>query len=183
MISCSVLLLFVLLSKRMLIKQSAHFIKQWLGVSKILYSNKFYFVVSQSSSRSQNCHKVEVNLTTLSFLDITGFKTVVSVCLNVMCLTTKQLRSLPSHPLYNVKAYPEMFLSFLLLNITQLCQLFSHWSFARHSCTIFVSIDLCWQLFMSYHVGPSQRGTTIFLSISFYTFFTRTHTHTYIHSC
>ena len=58
-----------------------------LGVSKGMHpavslrSNKASFCVSIISWRSQDCHKVEVNLTTLGFGDINRFKIVVSVCL------------------------------------------------------------------------------------------------------
>ena len=55
----------------------------WLGVSKGMLSvkyfcsSKFYFYDCQFSLRSLGCHKDKVNLVTLSFEDITGFKTVI----------------------------------------------------------------------------------------------------------
>ena len=50
---------------------------------KHLHSGKASFCVCQIS-RSQNYHKLEVNLATVSFGDITVFETVVSVCQCVM---------------------------------------------------------------------------------------------------
>ena len=55
--------------------------KQGMLPVKYLRSNKSSFCVSQISLRSQGYHKNEVNLTTLGFEDISGCKTVVSVCL------------------------------------------------------------------------------------------------------
>ena len=65
--------------------------KTVVGVSKgmmsvkCLRSNKASFCVSGISWRSLLCHRVEVNLATLSFWDITGFKTVVFVCQEFSC--------------------------------------------------------------------------------------------------
>ena len=53
--------------------------KQGHAPCKIFFSNKSSFSVSRISLRSQGCHKDEVNLATLSFGDIAGYNTVVSV--------------------------------------------------------------------------------------------------------
>ena len=55
--------------------------KQGHATCKILLFHKASFCVSQNSLRSHGCLKVEVNLTTLSLVYITGFKGVLSVCL------------------------------------------------------------------------------------------------------
>ena len=66
---------------------SPHVMKLWMGVRKGMLPVKYVrlikasFCVHQNSWRSLDCHKVEVNLATLSFWDIVKFKTVVSVCL------------------------------------------------------------------------------------------------------
>ena len=57
----------------------------WLGVSKgmlrVKYfrANKASFCVNRISRRSYGCHRVEVNLATISFGEITGFEAVVAV--------------------------------------------------------------------------------------------------------
>ena len=65
-----------------------HVLKLWLVISKgmlpitYFHSNKASFCIIQISWSSYDCQKVEVNLATHSLGDITGFKTVASVCLS-----------------------------------------------------------------------------------------------------
>ena len=61
-------------------------LKTVVGVSKdtlpveYLRSNKPTFCASRISRRSSHCHKFEVNLATVSFVDVVGFRTVRSAC-------------------------------------------------------------------------------------------------------
>ena len=55
--------------------------KQGYFPCEIHLSNKSYLCVSHISCRSYDYHKFEVTLATPSLWDITGFKTVVSVCM------------------------------------------------------------------------------------------------------
>ena len=57
--------------------------KQGHAACKTPCSNKSSFCVSRISLRSQDCHEDDVNQVTLSFLDITGCKIMVSVCLKL----------------------------------------------------------------------------------------------------
>ena len=50
-------------------------------IVKYFCSNKSFSCVSQILLRSQGCCKDEVNVATLSFMDISIFKAVVSVCI------------------------------------------------------------------------------------------------------
>ena len=54
-------------------------LKSVVGV-RYFCSNKASSCVNQILWRSKVCHKVEVNLSTLNFGDITRYKTVMSVC-------------------------------------------------------------------------------------------------------
>ena len=54
---------------------------------RILSLQHILFLVSQECREEQDCQKVDVNLENLFCVDITGFKTLMSVCIAVDCVT------------------------------------------------------------------------------------------------
>ena len=61
--------------------------KQGHAPCKIFLLHQRFFYVRLISWRLLDCHKVDVRLATLSFGDVTKFKTVMSVCLLRCCIT------------------------------------------------------------------------------------------------
>ena len=59
--------------------------KQGHAVYNVLSLQQSLFCVCHISWRSYDCHRVEVSMATISFVDITGHKKVVSVCLSICC--------------------------------------------------------------------------------------------------
>ena len=72
-----------------------HVIELWLRIRKGMLLVKYFrpikvtFYVSSISRGSHDCHRVVVNLATLTFWDITGFKRVLS--LSCLCHITNYL--------------------------------------------------------------------------------------------
>ena len=67
-----------------------HVVGLRLEASKDMLPGKYFvltnrFCVGHISWRSEDFHKAEITLATLSFGDITGFQTVVSACLGELC--------------------------------------------------------------------------------------------------